>query len=139
MGYHLADEGEIIVGKGVRQIRRPYDAHKLGIGMVYQHFTVVSSTTVAERSLLLARPDLPHFINWSAERKNLDAKFSATAPFKIDLNAKISDLAAGQQETRSLKQLYLNSRILILDEPTSVLTPVEADEVLGNASSDGRR
>jgi len=130
MGYHLADEGEIIVGKGVRQIRSPYDAHKLGIGMVYQHFTVVPSMTVAE-NLLLARPDLPHLINWSAERKNL-ADFLATAPFKIDLNAKISDLAAGQkQKIEILKQLYLESRILILDEPTSVLTPVEADEVLG--------
>ena len=70
MGYHLADAGDIIVGQSVRQIRSPYDAHKLGIGMVYQHFTVVPAMTVAE-NLLLARPDLPHLINWSAERKNL--------------------------------------------------------------------
>src|SRR5271165_3990601 len=130
MGYHLADEGEIIVGETARQIRSPYDAHKLGIGMVYQHFTVVPAMTVAE-NLLLARPDLPHLIRWSAERKELTA-FLGTAPFKIDLNAKISDLAAGQkQKVEILKQLYLDSRILILDEPTSVLTPVEADEVLG--------
>src|SRR3984893_2765508 len=129
MGYHLADEGDIIVGEYVRQIRSPYDAHKLGIGMVYQHFTVVPAMTVAE-NLLLARPDLPHLINWSNERKNL-AKFLTTAPFKIDLNANISDLAAGQkQKIEILKQLYLHSKILILDEPTSVLTPVEADEVL---------
>jgi general nucleoside transport system ATP-binding protein len=130
MGYHLADEGDILVGESVRQIRSPYDAHKFGIGMVYQHFTVVPAMTVAE-NLLLARPDLPHFINWQAERKRLTG-FLATAPFKIDLNAKISDLAAGEkQKVEILKQLYLNSRILILDEPTSVLTPVEADEVLG--------
>ncbi len=130
MGYHLADEGEIIVGETARQIRSPYDAHKLGIGMVYQHFTVVPAMTVAE-NLLLARPDLPHLIRWSAERKGL-ADFLAGAPFKVDLNAKISDLAAGQkQKVEILKQLYLRSRILILDEPTSVLTPVEADEVLG--------
>src|SRR5204863_4014263 len=53
-------------------------------------------------------------------------------PFKVDLNTAISDLAAGQkQKVEILKQLYLNSKILILDEPTSVLTPQEADEVLG--------
>ncbi len=130
MGYHLADTGEIVVGQSVRQIRSPYDAHKLGIGMVYQHFTVVPSMTVAE-NFLLARPDLPHLINWSSERKKL-TDFLAHAPFRIDLNAQISDLAAGQkQKVEILKQLYLNSKILILDEPTSVLTPVEADEVLG--------
>ena len=130
MGYHLADAGDIIVGPSVRQIRSPYDAHKLGIGMVYQHFTVVPAMTVAE-NLLLARPDLPQLIRWPAERKNL-TDFLATAPFKVDLNARISDLAAGQkQKVEILKQLYLHSKILILDEPTSVLTPVEADEVLG--------
>jgi general nucleoside transport system ATP-binding protein len=130
MGYHLSDGGEIIVGQSARQIRGPYDAHKLGIGMVYQHFTVIPAMTVAE-NLLLARPDLPHLINWSAERKSL-AAFLAAAPFQVDLNAKISDLAAGQkQKVEILKQLYLHSRILILDEPTSVLTPLEAEEVLG--------
>jgi ABC-type uncharacterized transport system ATPase subunit len=130
MGYHLADAGDIIVGQSVRQIRSPYDAHKLGIGMVYQHFTVVPAMTVAE-NLLLARPDLPRFIHWPAERQHL-TEFLATSPFKIDLNARISDLAAGQkQKIEILKQLYLHSKILILDEPTSVLTPVEADEVLG--------
>src|ERR1700724_3745428 len=130
MGYHLADGGDIIVGQAVRQIRSPYDAHKLGVGMVYQHFTVVPAMTVAE-NLLLARPDLPQLIRWSSERKHL-TDFLATAPFKVDLNAKISDLAAGQkQKVEILKQLYLHSKILILDEPTSVLTPGEADEVLG--------
>jgi general nucleoside transport system ATP-binding protein len=130
MGYHLADAGDVIVGQSVRQIRSPYDAHKLGIGMVYQHFTVVPAMTVDE-NLLLARPDLPHLINWSTEHKKLN-DFLVTAPFKIDLNANVSDLAAGQkQKVEILKQLYLQSKILILDEPTSVLTPVEADEVLG--------
>jgi simple sugar transport system ATP-binding protein len=130
MGYHAADEGDIIVDAASREIRSPYDAYKLGIGMVYQHFTVVPAMTVAE-NLLLARPDLPRVINWKAEHERL-MKFLETAPFKVDLNAKISDLAAGQkQKVEILKQLYLNSKILILDEPTSVLTPQEADEVLG--------
>lgn len=130
MGYHAADEGDIIVDAASREIRSPHDAHKLGIGMVYQHFTVVPAMTVAE-NLLLARPDLPRVINWKSEHERL-MRFLETAPFKIDLRANISDLAAGQkQKVEILKQLYLNSKILILDEPTSVLTPQEADEVLG--------
>jgi simple sugar transport system ATP-binding protein len=130
MGYHAADEGDIIVDGASRDIRSPHDACQLSIGMVYQHFTVVPAMTVAE-NLLLARPDLPRIINWKAEHARL-AKFFETAPFKIPLDAKISDLAAGQkQKVEILKQLYLDSKILILDEPTSVLTPQEADEVLG--------
>jgi simple sugar transport system ATP-binding protein len=130
MGYHAADEGDIVVDSASREIRSPHDAHKLGIGMVYQHFTVVPAMSVAE-NLLLARPDLPPVINWKAEHERL-MHFLETAPFKIDLRANISELAAGQkQKVEILKQLYLNSKILILDEPTSVLTPQEADEVLG--------
>src|ERR1700733_1692362 len=95
MGYHAADEGDIIVDAASREIRSPYDACKLGIGMVYQHFTVVPAMTVAE-NLVLARPDLPKFINWKAEHQRLTA-FLDGAPFKVPLGAKISDLAAGQK------------------------------------------
>ena len=130
MGYHAADEGDIIVDEASRDIRSPYDAYRLGIGMVYQHFTVVPAMTVAE-NLLLARPDLPLRIHWKTELERLE-KFLETAPFKVDLHAPVSELAAGQkQKVEILKQLYLNSHLLILDEPTSVLTPQEADEVLG--------
>jgi ABC-type uncharacterized transport system ATPase subunit len=130
MGYHQADEGDIVVDAHSRDIRSPHDAYKLGIGMVYQHFTVVPAMTVAE-NLILARPDIPRVIKWRAEQERLE-KFLETAPFKVDLRARISDLAAGQkQKVEILKQLYLNSKFLILDEPTSVLTPQEADEVLG--------
>lgn len=130
MGFHQATEGDIIVDGASREIRSPYDAYKLGIGMVYQHFTVVPAMTVAE-NLLLARPDLPGVIDWKAEEQRLE-KFLETAPFRVNLRAVISDLAAGEkQKVEILKQLYLNSKFLILDEPTSVLTPAEADEVLG--------
>ncbi len=130
MGYHGCDEGDIIIDGASRNLRSPQDACRLGIGMVYQHFTVVPSMTVAE-NLLLARPDIPALIDWQAEHKRL-MKFLETAPFKVPLHAPISELAAGQkQKVEILKQLYLNSRFLILDEPTSVLTPGEADEVLG--------
>jgi ABC-type uncharacterized transport system ATPase subunit len=130
MGYHQAEEGEILVDGRVRDIRSPYDAYHLGIGMVYQHFTLVPAMTVAE-NLLLSRPDLPAVIDWKAEMARL-RDFMSTAPFKVDLDTPAAQLAAGQkQKVEILKQLYLDSKFLILDEPTSVLTPAEADEVLG--------
>jgi ABC-type uncharacterized transport system ATPase subunit len=130
MGYHQAEEGEILVDGRSRGIRSPFDAYHLGIGMVYQHFTLVPAMTVAE-NLVLSRPDLPAFIDWKAERARL-REFMRTAPFQVDLDTPASQLAAGQkQKVEILKQLYLDSKFLILDEPTSVLTPAEADEVLG--------
>jgi ABC-type uncharacterized transport system ATPase subunit len=130
MGYHAADEGRILVDNAPRQIRSPADAHRLGIGMVYQHFTLVPAMTVAE-NFLLARPDVPGIVRWPAELARM-AAFLERAPFDVDLSAPVTSLAAGQkQKVEILKQLYLQSRLLILDEPTSVLTPAEADEVLG--------
>ena len=129
MGFHQADEGDIVVDSHSRDIRSPYDAYQYGIGMVYQHFTLVPAMTVAE-NLVLARPDLPALIPWPAERERLE-RFMATPPFCILLDTPASQLAAGEkQKVEILKQLYLESRFLILDEPTSVLTPAEADEVL---------
>ena len=130
MGYHAASEGEIIIHHRAREINSPHDAQKYGIGMVYQHFTLVPAMTVAE-NLLLPRNDIPGIIHWKAEFARLE-EFMANAPFKVPLHTPVSQLAAGQkQKVEILKQLYLKSRILILDEPTSVLTPQEADEVLG--------
>src|SRR3989442_1792775 len=106
------------------------DAHALGIGMVYQHFALVPSMTVAE-NLVMARDDVPAVVRWRSERERL-AAFMATMPFKLDLDRLVSRLAAGEkQKVEILKQLYLRRRFMILDEPTSVLTPAEVDEVLG--------
>ena len=100
--------------------------------MVYQHFTLVPSMTVAE-NLVLARADLPAVIDWRAERRGIDA-FLARMPFSLDPDAPAATLAAGEkQKLEILKQLYLGVRVLILDEPTSVLTPQESDEVLSHA------
>jgi len=130
MGFHAATHGQILIDKQAQEINSPRDACKYGIGMVYQHFTVVPAMTVAE-NLLLVRPDTPNLINWKEEYKKLQ-QFMDASPFKIDIDMPVSQLAAGQkQKLEILKQLYLKSRILILDEPTSVLTPQEADEVLG--------
>jgi len=130
MGFHQADEGNIVIDGHSRDIKSPYDAYQFGIGMVYQHFTLVPAMTVAE-NLVLSRPDTPGIINWKAEMERLRT-FMKTAPFQVDLETPAAQLAAGQkQKVEILKQLYLDSKFLILDEPTSVLTPSEADEVLG--------
>ncbi len=98
--------------------------------MVYQHFTLVPSLTAAE-NLVISRKDGPAAINWREERKAL-AAFMTSMPFQVPLDQPVMRLAAGEkQKLEILKQLYLGRRFLILDEPTSVLTPVEADEVLG--------
>ena len=86
--------------------------------------------TVAE-NFVLARDDVPAVVDWARERKALE-EFLARMPFRVPLNAKVSAISAGErQKCEILKQLYLERRFLILDEPTSVLTPGEADEVLG--------
>lgn len=130
MGFYRPTSGDVLIGKRSREIGSPRDAHKYGIGMVYQHFTSVPAMTVAE-NLVLSRFGGGTVINWASEREHLQA-FMDKAPFQVELDIPVGQLAAGQkQKLEILKQLYLNSRILILDEPTSVLTPGEADEVLG--------
>ncbi|MBI1397653.1 MAG: ATP-binding cassette domain-containing protein [Betaproteobacteria bacterium] len=130
VGYHPPEAGQIVVEGREREIRSPHDAHALGIGMVYQHFTLVPSMTVAE-NLVMARDDVPAVVNWRAERARL-AGFLRTVPFQVRLDAPASTLSAGEkQKVEILKLLYLKRRFMILDEPTSVLTPQEADEVLG--------
>ena len=130
MGYYRATEGDVLVGGREQAIANPKEAHALGLGMVYQHFTLVPAMTVAE-NLVLARDDVPAVVDWAKEKKEL-AAFLSRMPFAVPLNAKVSDISAGErQKCEILKQLYLKRRFLILDEPTSVLTPAEADEVLG--------
>ncbi|MEO1387968.1 MAG: ABC transporter ATP-binding protein [Cyanobacteria bacterium J06634_6] len=130
MGFHLPTSGEVLIDQSPGTIHSPKDAHGYGIGMVYQHFTSVPAMTVAE-NLVLSRYDSRQLINWKKENESLQA-FITQSPFQIDLNSPVAELAAGQkQKLEILKQLYLKSKILILDEPTSVLTPAEADEVLG--------
>jgi simple sugar transport system ATP-binding protein len=130
MGFYTPTSGQILINNQVANIHNPRDAHHYGIGMVYQHFTSVPAMTVAE-NLVLSRYDSPGIINWKQEYEKL-AAFMETTPFRVPLDLPIAQLAAGQkQKLEILKQLYLKSKVLILDEPTSVLTPDEADEVLG--------
>ncbi|MEM6599180.1 MAG: ABC transporter ATP-binding protein, partial [Cyanobacteria bacterium P01_C01_bin.69] len=130
MGFYQPTAGEVQINGTPSTIQSPKDAHNYGIGMVYQHFTSIPAMTVAE-NLVLSRYSKQQLINWKKEFSQL-RYFIESSPFQIDLETPVAELAAGQkQKLEILKQLYLKSKILILDEPTSVLTPTEATEVLG--------
>ncbi len=130
-GFQRPTAGSVLIDGREQAIANPVVARGLGIGMVYQHFTLAPGMTVAE-NLLLAGGKTPGVIDWKRQRAEL-AQFLETTPFKLDLDARPQELAAGEkQKLELLKQLYLKPRLLILDEPTSVLTPQEADEVLGH-------
>ncbi|WP_198148004.1 ATP-binding cassette domain-containing protein [Elstera litoralis] len=130
MGFYQPDGGEILLDGKQVTIATPREARALAIGMVYQHFTLVPSLTGAE-NLVMARADVPLVVDWAKETRALN-DFLDRMPFRVPLDTPLSGLAAGQkQKLEILKQLYLNQRFLILDEPTSVLTPDEATEILG--------
>ncbi len=130
MGFYQPDAGTLLVDGAPTAVRNPRDARALGIGMVYQHFTLVPSLTGAE-NLVISRADTPAVIHWGRERERL-AAFMERMPFRVPLDRPVASLAAGEkQKLEILKLLYLHGRFLILDEPTSVLTPGEADEMLG--------
>ncbi len=130
MGYHRPDAGRLLLDGRECSIDNPRQAHRLGFGMVYQHFTLVPSMTAVE-NLVLAMPDLPAIIRWGEARARIDA-FQRAMPFRIPLDRPVATLAAGEKQKLEIaKQLFLGRRVLILDEPTSVLTPDEADQILG--------
>ena len=130
MGSYRADEGRVVIDGAEHQFANPRLAHAAGLGMVYQHFTLVPSMTVAE-NLVLVEDDLPAIIDWKTRHAQLE-QFMTSMPFQLELDRSVSSLAAGEkQKLEILKQLHLGARFLVLDEPTSVLTPDEADQILG--------
>lgn len=130
MGFYRPTSGQMMVDAHEVAIADPKAAHEHGLGMVYQHFTLVPSLTAAE-NLVISRANVAAVIDWPKEKAAL-AAFLETMPFKVPLDIPVGQLAAGEkQKLELLKQLYLGRKFLILDEPTSVLTPLEADELLG--------
>jgi len=122
------------------QLRRPADAMRLGLGMVHQHFMLVDTLTVAENVCLGREPGrFGAFDPARAEREV--AELSARYGLPVDPRARVSTLSVGaQQRVEILKALAHGARVLILDEPTAVLTPQEVDElfrVLRDLRADG--
>ncbi len=126
-GIYKPDEGEIYVrGRKVR-IRSPKDAMRLGIGMVHQHFLLVDRHTVAEN---LALGHSKSLINPLDEIKAKIREFAGKYGLEVDPDSYIWQLSAGeQQKVEIIKALYRGADILILDEPTSILTPQESREL----------
>ncbi len=127
-GFYNADSGEIFVDGNHVEIRNPHDAIALGIGMVHQHFMLVDTMTVAENIILGAETGSAASLD--LERANKEIK-SLSDELKLNINpqAYIEDLSVGQQQrVELLKALYRNAELLILDEPTAVLTPQEVEE-----------
>jgi general nucleoside transport system ATP-binding protein len=128
-GFYAADEGEILIDGRARAISGPGDAIKLGLGMVHQHFMLVEPLTVTENIVLGAEPTAGFSIDYRKARARV-REISEQYGLKIDPDAHISDLSVGQQQrVEILKTLYRGARILILDEPTAVLTPQEVAEM----------
>src|SRR5690242_4912576 len=127
-GFYTADSGEILINGEVREIRTPHDAIALGIGMVHQHFMLVETMTVAENIVLGAEPGTP----LSLDLKSAAAQIrQLSEEFKLAVNpqAIVENLSVGQQQrVELLKALFRHAKLLILDEPTAVLTPLEVEE-----------
>jgi simple sugar transport system ATP-binding protein len=124
-GMYQPDKGAIIARDQPVQVRSPQDSLKLGIGMVYQHFTLIPNLTVLENLMLGFEGGL--FLNQKKARRKLQQISEAYGLF-IDPHRTIQDLSIGErQRTEILKILYHESNVLILDEPASVLSPAEAE------------
>jgi general nucleoside transport system ATP-binding protein len=124
-GLQPPDEGTIRIDGQVVSFKSPKDAIALGIGMVHQHFMLVEPLSVTENMVLGAEPVIGPSLNYRKARartRELIGQFG----FDINPDAKIADLPLGlQQQVEILKTLYRGVKILIMDEPTAVLTPQE--------------
>jgi simple sugar transport system ATP-binding protein len=128
-GLLSAERGEILVNDQPVKIRSPRQAIDLGIGMVHQHFMLVEPLTVTENIVLGREPGRFGIVDFALARTKV-AEISARYGLKIDPDARIMDLPVGfQQRVEILKALYQGASVLILDEPTAVLTPQEVREL----------
>lgn len=140
-GLYQQEKGDIYVNGNLVNINTPSEAIKLGIGMVHQHFMLVHNFTIAENIVLGCEPNKGLLMDRKKaynDVKELSDKYG----FAIDPNAVIEDISVGQQQkVEILKALYRGAKILILDEPTAVLTPQEIEElgkILDNLKKEGK-
>ena len=137
-GIYYPDEGEIYVGDKVVAIRSPRDALDLGIGMIHQHFKLVDVFTAAENIALSMGSGKYDLKKVQDKARAICEKYQ----FALDLNQKVYEMSVSQKQTLEIvKVLYRGADILILDEPTAVLTPQETERlftVIRNMKADGK-
>ncbi|MDR1422881.1 MAG: ABC transporter ATP-binding protein [Coriobacteriales bacterium] len=138
-GVYFPDHGEISVHGRPVTIRSPRDAFDLGIGMIHQHFKLIPVLTAAENIAL----GFGEGLTISRKRINAEvAELAARYGFELDPTQKVYDMSVSQKQTiEIIKVLYRGADILILDEPTAVLTPLETEKlfaVLRNMKADGK-
>lgn len=128
-GFTQPDEGEIIIkGKKV-VLKSPHDAIKLGIGMVHQHFMLIPTMTVTQ-NIILGLKGHGNILDMKLAKKRV-IEISERYGLKIDPDAKIWQLSVGErQRVEIIKMLYRGAQVLIMDEPTAVLTPQESEELM---------
>jgi simple sugar transport system ATP-binding protein len=129
-GLLQPDSGSISVDNRIVQINNPADALNVGIGMVHQHFMLVPVFTVAENIVLGHEQSRRGLLTLSEAKVNI-IKIAAEFKFEIDPDALVEELPVGaQQRVEIIRALMYDAKVLILDEPTAVLTPQETDELL---------
>ncbi|MEY4327523.1 MAG: hypothetical protein RIR71_193, partial [Actinomycetota bacterium] len=130
-GLYQADEGEILLDDQAQKFSGPGDAMAAGIGMVHQHFMLIPVFTVAENVALGNEPTgILGTFNLAQARKRV-VEISNRFGFNVDPDALVEDLPVGvQQRVEIIKALSRDAKVLVLDEPTAVLTPQETDELM---------
>ena len=130
-GLYQADEGEILLDDKVQKFTGPGDAMAAGIGMVHQHFMLIPVFTVAENVALGNEPTgFAGSMDMNKARQRV-IEISERFGFNVDPDAMVEDLPVGvQQRVEIIKALSRDAKVLVLDEPTAVLTPQETDELM---------
>ena len=129
-GLYSADEGEILMNGEPVEISSPKAAIERGIGMVHQHFMLIPVMTVTENIVLANEPVHAGVLFDEDTAEKRVAEVARTFNFAVDPHARVQNITVGQQQrVEIMKALYRNAEILILDEPTAVLTPQEAAEL----------
>ncbi len=136
-GLLQPDEGEIYIGGERVRFRSPLDAIDLGIGMVHQHRKLVSAHTVIE-NIILGHPRAGTILNLNRAKEEI-GELCERYGFSVDLKAKVWQLSEGEKQVvEILKTLYRGAKVLILDEPSSALTPFETEKLLASIGAMAR-